>query len=513
MATLAEIVADAGLNATPLWTDDCSHADPLAAGKWSVAPVQTVDVTGESIQYPQTLSSPHAMETSPAPRFDQTGSGGASGGGRYRFFAPSGDDIFSSGGRGRASLDYPRFNPGSSPPHIGPEDGSDNIGFFYEGRRAVTAFSTRLPSAAGFDLDPPIDWRVLTQWKRNEWYTVTDPSDSPALDIEQKNGLYMMRNLGVTEPLWEVDATGTLDDWIRWAVDITFSQDTGTGRFRVHIDFDNDGDYEYTGEEITGVQTLSSGSEVVEGGLDGPVAARFPAGGIESFFSWGMYEADGGDSIDFSDGAIYGGEAGDDGGDGGDGTPAGSVVWFPTATEADGGWTNADNAFAEDGVFATITTADPVEIRFTDFTGEAIPDGAAIDSVHLVYDRQVGSTAGGPLILATLYAAATELPSATEEEVLDTALLPFDTDYTDDAAWDIGLLEGAFVILRVRNVDGADPETAWSLDDVHLEIDYGAVDGGGDGGDGGDDDGTVDVAPQKRIVVRTPARKRIVARL
>lgn len=303
--TLATITS--GL--TLLWSDNCSAADPLVAEKWSIAPMQSVDDTGESIQYPQTLSSPHAMSTTPAPRFVQHSSGGATGGGYYHFFAPSGDNVFSDGGRGRSSLDYPKFDPGSSPAHIGPEGGTDNIGFAYEGRRTVTCYATRLPSAT-WDLASTIDWRVLYQWKRNEWYTVSDPSDSPALDIEQKrylgNDLYMMRNLGTTAPLWSVSSTGTADDWVRWAVDITFSQSTGTGKFRVYMDFDNDGFYEYDSGDITGVQTLSSGSEVDETGLSGPIAARFPAAGIESFYSIGVYEADGGDSADFSDHAIYG---------------------------------------------------------------------------------------------------------------------------------------------------------------------------------------------------------------
>lgn len=294
------------------WSDNCSAADPLSAGKWSLAPVQTVDNTGSAIEYPATLSSPHAMSTTPSARFLRTASGGATGAGWYKFFAPAGDNIFSDGGRGRASIDYPRFDPGSSPAHIGPEGGSNGIGFAYEGRRTITAFATRLPSAT-WSLTSATDWRLLSQWKRNEWYNVSSPDDSPALDLEQKlypqsggTAKYMIRNLGITAPIWSVTAVGTADAWVRWAFDITWSQSTGTGKVRVYADFNNDGIYEYDSGTISGIQTLSSGSDVIESGLAAPIAARFPAEGIESFFSIGVYEADGGDTANFSDLAIYG---------------------------------------------------------------------------------------------------------------------------------------------------------------------------------------------------------------
>lgn len=313
--TLADITE--GL--TEFWSDDCSNPDPIAAEKYHGASLQTADNTGNAIEFPDDLSSPHPMETDPAPRFEQFSTGGSSGGGRYHFFAPQGDNIFSDGTRGRASIEYPKYDPGSEPAHIGPEDG-ENAGFFYEGRRAITSFSTRVRTGLSapeqdWDLNlvyPPGDdeglpvWRLLSQWKRNEWYTVTDPDDSPALSFEQKDNLYLIRNLGVTEYAWQVSALGTLDDWVRWAFDITFSQDPGTGKFRVYADFDNDGIYEYDSGDVTGIQTLSSGSDVDETGLPGPVAARFPAEGIEAFVSIGCYEGFGGDSDEFSDLAIHG---------------------------------------------------------------------------------------------------------------------------------------------------------------------------------------------------------------
>lgn len=316
--TLSDITS--GL--TMFWSDDCSNADPITAEKYHGASLQTVDNTGAAIEFPDSLSSPHAMETSGHARFQQFSSGGASGGGRYHFYAPQGDNIFSDGTRGRASIEYQKYDPGSSPAHIGPEGGSDNIGFFYEGRRTVTVFSTRVrtglsspernwdlnlvyPPGSGSDTGLPV-WRLLSQWKRNEWYNVTDPEDSPALSFEQKDNLYLIRNLGATEYTWQVDALGTLNDWIGWAFDITWSQSTGTGRFRVYGDFNNDGIYEYDSGEVTAIQTLSSGSSVDETGLPGPVAARFPANGIESFFSIGVYEGFGGDSGEFSDLSIWG---------------------------------------------------------------------------------------------------------------------------------------------------------------------------------------------------------------
>lgn len=299
--TLASITS--GL--TQFWSDNVANSDPLSIGKYHGASVQTVDNTGNAIEYPDTLSSPHAMSTTPAPRITYSASGGAVSGGNYLFFAPAGDNIYSDGGRGRSSLDYPRYDPGSSPAHIGPESGSNNIGFFYEGRRVITSFSMKLHSS--WNLNPPIDWRVLTQWKRNEWYNVTDPQDSPILALEQKNGNYYMIQSGASIPggaLWTHSAAGTVDVWVRWVFDILFKQSGGS--IRVYADFDNNGVYEYDSGPITGVATLSPGSNVNETGLPGPVAARFPGEGIESFFSQGVYEAAGGDRASFSNIAFHG---------------------------------------------------------------------------------------------------------------------------------------------------------------------------------------------------------------
>ena len=75
--------------------------------------------------------------------------------------APQGDNVWTPGSSAAASSAIRLETPAMLLPTLGPPGAY----FFYEGRRAVTMFSVRLPS--GWDVNAP-SWRVIAQWKQNE---------------------------------------------------------------------------------------------------------------------------------------------------------------------------------------------------------------------------------------------------------------------------------------------------------------------------------------------------------
>lgn len=312
--TMAALVAAAGLNATPQWTDDCSVADPIASPrlKWCLTDCERIDGDGISTEF----DAGGDMGDILADRFVQHGSGGPGGAGWYALHAAQSDTaVFASPPTGRAAIGYPKFDPGSTPTH----DGPSGAGFFYEGRRHMFALSTRLPFGWDTNLVWPEDdpafpavtidpgdvglpvWRVLAQWKQNEWIAVSQ--DSPQLSFQQRDNVYMLTcNIGgVDEIIWSVSALGTVGSWRDWLFDIHFSQDAGPGSVQVYCDADGDGLYEYDGGLIE-VPTLCNGDFVT----DGSPPRSYAAEGVEAMWSPGTYEGFGGDTINIGAMKIFG---------------------------------------------------------------------------------------------------------------------------------------------------------------------------------------------------------------
>lgn len=252
---------------TKAWGDDASRSNPVESGRWDLYSCQRKDG--------QQSSSTSVNDLQPG-RFSQFSSGGPGNKPYYHFYAPQGDNIWTPGSAGRCELSYPVGDPGNAPPHTGPPGAY----FFYEGRRAVTMFSVRLPS--GWDVNAP-SWRVIAQWKQNEW--VDTGGVSPALALEQRSGNWIMTSFG-GPIIWSMPASA--GSWVNFAFDITYSGNASNGRVKVYADTNNDGTYEYSSSTWTG-RTLFQQNGT----------------GVESVYINGLYEGVGGDSIDKADMSIW----------------------------------------------------------------------------------------------------------------------------------------------------------------------------------------------------------------
>lgn len=164
-----------------------------------------------------------------------------------------------------------------------------------------------------------------------------------------------------------------------------------------------------------------------------------------------------------------------------------TVEWYPTGTDLVGSdWTNTSNFFAKDGALATCVTSVISSLRLIDFSGPKIPVGSTIDSVVLVVDRKVDHTGdmssdGDPAIQYGVEANSVSLDSIETEEqgpLVANTLEEFSLDITSAAMadigspWSHGMLESAFVTLRVRNIGSAGPDTTFDFDDVRFVISY-----------------------------------------
>jgi Polysaccharide lyase/Divergent InlB B-repeat domain len=252
---------------TKAWGDDASRSNPVESGRWDFYSCGRKD--GQE-------SASTSVDELKAGRFQQFSSGGPNNKPYYHLYAPPGDNIWTPGSAGRCELGYPVGDPGNAPAHLGPA----NSYMFYEGRRAVTMFSVRLPS--GWDVNAP-GWRVIAQWKQNEW--VDTGGVSPALALEQRSGNWIMTSFG-GPTIWSMPASA--GGWVRFAFDITYSGNASNGRVKVYADTNNDGTYEYSSSTWTG-RTLFQQNGT----------------GVESAYINGLYEGAGGDTLDKADMSIW----------------------------------------------------------------------------------------------------------------------------------------------------------------------------------------------------------------
>ena len=252
---------------TKRWSDDASQSNPVESGRWDFYSCGRKD--GQ-----QSVST--VVSDLVNGRFSLFPSSGPGSKPYYHFYAPSGDNQWTSGSAGRCELSYPVGDPGNAPPHAGPPGAY----FFYEGRRAVTMFSVRLPS--GWNVNAP-GFRVIAQWKQNEW--VNTGGVSPALALEQRSGNWILTSFG-GPTIWSMPATA--GRWVNFAFDITYSGNASNGRVKVYADTNNDGTYEYSSSTWTG-RTLFQQNGT----------------GVESAYFNGLYEGVGGDTIDKTDMSIW----------------------------------------------------------------------------------------------------------------------------------------------------------------------------------------------------------------
>ena len=250
-------------------------ANPVESGRWDLYSCGRKDG--------QQSSSTSVNDLVPG-RFSQFSSGGPGNKPYYRFYAPPGDNQWTPGSAGRCELSYPVGDPGNAPAHTGPPGAY----FFYEGRRAVTMLSLRLPSNWNVNAS---SWRVISQWKQNEW--VDTGGTTPQLSFQQRAGDYIITSRsasGSDDIVWSHPATGDwgTGNWINLAFDMTYSANPSVGKLKVYADANGDGTYEYASSTWTG-QTLFSKNGT----------------GVESVFINGLYQGAGGDSIDKGEASIW----------------------------------------------------------------------------------------------------------------------------------------------------------------------------------------------------------------
>lgn len=153
------------------------------------------------------------------------------------------------------------------------------------------------------------------------------------------------------------------------------------------------------------------------------------------------------------------------------------VTLFPAANETETtGWTNPNNAHADDGVYATAAPAGKntnVATRYLTFGFDAqIPAGSSITKIQIIYQFKVSTT----ISIATMRVRAV-IDTVNEENHDNTSEPTTDTivtvDITADRTWTrANLLDASFKVTAdaVRGND-ADAVT-FSLDYLKVEVTY-----------------------------------------
>jgi chitodextrinase len=118
----------------------------------------------------------------------------------------------------------------------------------HEGDRRITFWSMRFPS--GFPMDVNA-WQQIAQWKQAQPYTDADTAtrnpDGNGVTLELQMYANQFRLCTWWQQRWATAAPPT-GKWIRFATDITFSQWPNTGKVRVFVDSNADGDFLDPGE-------------------------------------------------------------------------------------------------------------------------------------------------------------------------------------------------------------------------------------------------------------------------
>jgi len=147
---------------------------------------------------------------------------------------------------------------------------------------------------------------------------------------------------------------------------------------------------------------------------------------------------------------------------------------FPTANEVETtGWTNPNNAHADDGVYATAAPGKNAAIgtRYLTFGFDAaIPSGDAIDAVKIIYEYNVSTTAS----IATMRVRA-RINDVNEENHDDASEPTTDAvitvDITADRAWTRDdLLDAAFKVTGEARRGNSNTAVTFSLDYVKVEV-------------------------------------------
>ena len=160
-----------------------------------------------------------------------TASGAAQGNKAFRrLTVQDGDDYFGE----RAEL-------GNNDYRAGENRGRQTTGTFAlyrEGERKITFFSQRYGAAFAYTES---EWQTILQMKQAQPYGGNGPVDgAPALELQLQDR--RVRLYSFWSEKWSTVAPPK-GRWIRYALDVTYSQDPAKGRVRVFVDSNADGDF------------------------------------------------------------------------------------------------------------------------------------------------------------------------------------------------------------------------------------------------------------------------------
>lgn len=149
---------------------------------------------------------------------------------------------------------------------------------------------------------------------------------------------------------------------------------------------------------------------------------------------------------------------------------------FPTANEVETtGWTDPNNAHADDGVYATAAPGKngAIGTRWLTFGFDgAIPANSTIDAVKIIYEYKVstGASVATMRVRAQISGVNEENHDDTSEPLADTVIT---VDITADRAWTrADLLDAAFKVAGEGRRGNSNNAVTFSLDYIKVEVTY-----------------------------------------
>ena len=203
-----------------------------------------------------------------------TATGAGQGNAAYRrLTAIDGDDFY--GERCELGRNTWRYGENSG------SQSSGTFGLFREGERKITFFSQRYPS--GFPLDAG-SWQDVMQMKQAQPYT-DDGNAGVALELQLQGGTLSLNTRWATR--WSAPAP-VAGEWIRYALDVVYSDDPEQGSVRLYVDRNADGDWLDAQEQSPPVRTATLVTE--RRGTSGGIAT---GEAIPSHLRLGLYHSPG----------------------------------------------------------------------------------------------------------------------------------------------------------------------------------------------------------------------------
>ncbi len=185
---------------------------------------------------------------------------------RLKFFTSGGDPHNTANGTAQGNTSYyeptvlngddfygSRCELGQNERRYGENGGAGTFQLYQQGEHKITFVSIRLPSNFQSNVNA---WQTIMQMKQTE----PDNTDysSPILEMQEYGNEFRV-NSDPAGTLWSTSAvTG---QWVRFAFDVTYSQNNNDGKIRVYVDKNGDGDTLDPGEQSPVITTATLGTQ------------------------------------------------------------------------------------------------------------------------------------------------------------------------------------------------------------------------------------------------------------